>query len=204
MNHMFNRYLLWNYAGRSSTAQDAGVDWGKLLGIPFFVGLFGLYYLFRKDWKMGWVFLVMFVFLGYLTAFYQNQQQPQPRERDYFYVGAYFVYSLWIAIGLRGIIDLIKESLNKPDFNKIINVGVLGLALILIPVTMFKVNYFEHDRTDDYLPWDSAYNMLQSVEDDAVIFTFGDNDTFPLWYLQDVEGIRQDVRVACLALCNTS
>jgi len=204
MNHMFNRYLLWNYAGRASTVQDSGVDWGKLLGIPFLVGLFGLYYHFRKDWKMGWVFFTLFIFLGYLTAFYQNQQQPQPRERDYFYVGAYFVFSLWIAIGIRGIIDLLKEELKKPAFNKIINTAVLGLAIIFIPVNMFKVNYFEHDRTKDYLPWDSAYNMLQSVEKDALLFTFGDNDTFPLWYLQDVEGVRQDVRIACLALLNTS
>ena len=203
MNHMFNRYLLWNYAGRASTVQDSGVDWGKLLGIPFFFGLFGLYYHFKKDWKMGWVFFTMFIFLGYLTAFYQNQQQPQPRERDYFYVGAYFVYSLWIAVGVRGLIDLLKESLKNPTYNKIINVTVLGLAFIFVPVKMFSVNYFEHNRTNDYLPWDSAYNMLQSCEKDAVLFTFGDNDTFPLWYLQDVAGVRTDVRIGCLALLNT-
>ncbi len=203
VNHMFNRYWLWNYAGRVSTVQDDGVDWSKLFGIPFFIGLFGMYYHFRRDWKMGWVFLVMFIFLGYLTLFYQNQQEPQPRERDYFYVGAYFVFSMWIAIGIRGLIDLIKEKLQKPEFNKIINVTILGLSFIFVPLNMFKVNYHEHDRSKDYLPWDSAYNMLQSVEKDAVLFTYGDNDTFPLWYIQDVEGVRRDVRIACLALLNT-
>ena len=203
MGHMFIRYLLWNYSGKASTVQDSGVDWSKLYGIPFFIGLFGLYFHFRKDWKLASVLLMLFIFLGFLTAFYQNQQQPQPRERDYFYVGAFFVYSIWIAIGVRGIIDLISERLKNSGILKTAIGTTLFLSFILIPVNMLKTSYWENDRSKNYVPWDYAYNMLQSVKPDAIIFTNGDNDTFPLWYMQDVEGVRRDVRIANLSLLNT-
>jgi hypothetical protein len=204
MNHMFNRYLLWNYVGRESTYQDSGVDWKDLFGIPFLIGLFGLYYHFKRDWKMGAVFLVMFIFLGYLTAFYQNQQQPQPRERDYFYVGAFFVFSIWIAIGMNGLIELIREKFNKiKPINPVI-AGFMVVGFIVVPINMLNANYFEHNRSRNYVPWDYAYNLLQSVAPNAILFTNGDNDTFPLWYLQDVEGVRRDVRIANLSLLNTN
>ena len=203
LNHMFNRYVFWNYIGRESSYQDSGVDWSDLLGIPFFIGLFGLYYHFRKDWKTASVFIMMFIFLGYLTVFYQNQQQPQPRERDYFYVGAFFVFSLWIAIGMSGIIEILKEKFHERKILKPILAGVLALGFIGIPVNMVKANWFEHNRARNYVPWDYAYNLLQSVAPNAILFTNGDNDTFPLWYIQNVEGIRRDVRVACLSLVNT-
>ncbi|GAB4131089.1 MAG: hypothetical protein Fur0015_04940 [Ignavibacteriales bacterium] len=203
MNHMFNRYLLWNYVGRVSTDQDAGVDFADLFAIPFLLGLLGLYYHFRKDWKMASIFLVMFIFLGYLTAFYQNQQEPQPRERDYFYVGAFFVFSIWIALGVRYVFDLIGEYVKKPGFNKNVKIAAMILFVIFVPLNMLRANYFEHDRSRNFVPWDYAYNLLQSVEPNAILFTNGDNDTFPLWYLQDVEGVRQDVRIANLSLLNT-
>ncbi|MFZ6032857.1 MAG: protein O-mannosyl-transferase family [Melioribacter sp.] len=203
MDHMFNRYLFWNYIGRVSTYQDSGVDWSDMYGIPFFIGLFGLFYHFRRDWKMASVFLVMFIFLGYLTAFYQNQQQPQPRERDYFYVGAFFVYSIWIALGMRGIIELMVEKFDKIKNLKPALGLVMAAGIIVVPVNMFHANYFEHDRSRNYVPWDYAYNLLQSAAPNAILFTNGDNDTFPLWYLQDVEGVRRDVRIANLSLLNT-
>jgi transmembrane protein TMEM260 (protein O-mannosyltransferase) len=203
MNHMFNRYLGWNYIGRSSTAQDSKVNLAQLWAIPFLLGLFGIYYQFRRDWKMGSVLMAMFIFLGYLTVFYQNQQQPQPRERDYFYVGAFFVYSIWIALGTRGLLDLVVDKLKNSSLMKPVFVFVMLLLFIVVPVTMFASNYFTHDRSKNFIPWDYAYNLLQSVAPNAVLFTNGDNDTFPLWYLQDVEGVRRDVRVANLSLLNT-
>ncbi len=203
MDHMFNRYLFWNYIGRKSTYQDSGIDWRDLYGIPFFIGLFGLYFHFRRDWKMASVFLVMFIFLGYLTAFYQNQQEPQPRERDYFYVGAFFVFSLWIAFGIRGLIEFVYEKFDKIKNLKPVTIIILLAGFIVVPVNMLKANYFEHDRSRNYVPWDYAYNLLQSVAPNAILFTNGDNDTFPLWYLQDVEGVRRDVRIANLSLLNT-
>ncbi|MBN1301490.1 MAG: DUF2723 domain-containing protein [Melioribacteraceae bacterium] len=203
MNHMFNRYLLWNYAGRVSTVQDEGVDLTDFYAIPLLIGLFGIFYHFKRDWKMASIFLIMFIFLGYLTAFYQNQQQPQPRERDYFYVGAFFVYSIWIAIGVRGILDVVKNRIKQPSVQRPVFSGTVVLSFILVPLLMLTTNYHEHDRSRNYVPWDYSYNMLQSVATDAIIFTNGDNDTFPLWYLQDVEGVRQDVRIANLSLLNT-
>ena len=203
MNHMFNRYLLWNYVGRISTDQDAGVDFKDLFAIPFLLGLLGLYYHFRKDWKMASVFLMMFVFLGYLTAFYQNQQEPQPRERDYFYVGAFFVFSIWISLGLRYIFDLLSDLIKKPSAAQSSQMAAAFVFVLLVPANMLRVNYFEHNRARNFVPWDYAYNLLQSVEPNAILFTNGDNDTFPLWYLQDVEGVRRDVRIANLSLLNT-
>ena len=203
MDHMFNRYLGWNYIGRNSTAQGSGINFWQLLGIPFLIGLFGIYYQFRRDWKMGSALMAMFIFLGYLTVFYQNQQQPQPRERDYFYVGAFFVYSIWIALGTRGILDLITTQFKNSKLLKPVFSVVMVLILFAVPITMAKANYFTHDRSKNYVPWDYAYNLLQSVAPNAVLFTNGDNDTFPLWYLQDVEGVRTDVRVANLSLLNT-
>jgi hypothetical protein len=203
MNHMFNRYLFWNYIGKPSTVQDSGVDWSKFWGIPFLIGLLGIYFHFQKDWKMAAVFLVMFIFLGYLTAFYQNQQQPQPRERDYFYVGAFFVYSIWIAIGVRGLLDLTKEYIKPAKSKELVFSAIIIATFLLIPINMLGTNFHINDRSRNYVPWDYSYNMLQSVAPNAILFTNGDNDTFPLWYLQDVEGVRQDVRIANLSLLNT-
>jgi hypothetical protein len=165
--------------------------------------MLGIYFHFRKDWKMASVFMIMFIMLGYLTAFYQNQQQPQPRERDYFYVGAFFVYGIWIAIGVRGLFDLVQTKVKNAAFQKAGLAGVLTLALIFIPVRMLQANYFTHDRSNNWVPWDYSYNILQSCAENAILFTNGDNDTFPLWYLQDVEGVRRDVKIVNLSLLNT-
>ncbi|HXX63192.1 MAG TPA: DUF2723 domain-containing protein, partial [Bacteroidota bacterium] len=139
----------------------------------------------------------------YLIAFYQNQQEPQPRERDYFYPGAFSVFAIWIALGVRGILEEISARLaGKPILRPLV-AGVLLLALAVMPVRMAFANYFTHDRSRNWVPWDLSYNMLQTCDRDGILFTNGDNDTFPLWYLQDVEGVRRDVRVICLSLANT-
>ncbi len=191
MNQMMTRYWLWNYAGRESWKQDAGADvkpfnnivepigkifnidfngliGNSLYGIPFLIGLFGIYFHFRKDWKMAAIFMVLFIFMGYLTAFYQNQQQPQPRERDYFYVGAFFVYSIWIAIGLRGLIGLLQEKINRVSFRNAAVVTTLVLGIAFIPVRMLEANYYTHDRSKNWVPWDYSYNMLQSCAPNAI------------------------------------
>jgi len=226
MNHMTTRYWLWNFAGREGWAQDDGPDIapfngignviGKifnihfagdssnsLYGIPFLIGLIGIYFHFRKDWKMAVIFMVLFIFMGYLTAFYQNQQQPQPRERDYFYVGAFFVFGIWITIGIRGLIDFLEKKLKGNSFKNHALFGILFLGVVFIPFNMLRTNYYTHDRSKNWLPWDYAYNILQSCAPRAILFTNGDNDTFPLWYLQDVEGVRRDVKIVCLSLANT-
>ncbi len=203
IDHMFNRYLGWNFIGKVSTIQDSGVKWSQLYGIPFFLGLIGLYFLFRKDWKMASAWLILFIFMGYMIAFYQNQQQPQPRDRFYFYPGAFFVFAAWISVGTRELVELIREKLKNNSLSKYAVFGALGLGILLIPGNMLRTNYFTHDRSRNWLPWDFSYNLLQSCKPNAILFTNGDNDTFPLWYLQDVEGVRRDIRVVCLSLANT-
>ncbi len=203
IDHMYNRYVEWNFIGRQSFDQDAGVNWKELYGIPFFMGLLGLYLYFRKNWRMATVFLVLFVFMGYFIAFYQNQQEMQPRDRDYFYCGSYMIFALWIGLGVRGLIDLLEERLKKPALLRQATAGILLLSALVIPVRMAQVNYPSHDRSRNWIPWDFSYNLLQSCSPNSILFTNGDNDTFPLWYLQDVEGIRRDVRIVNLSLVNT-
>jgi hypothetical protein len=203
MDHMFNRYVAWNYIGRESWVQDTGVNWKQLYGIPFFVGLLGLYFHFRKDWKMGAAFLVLFFFMGFLTVFYQNQQESQPRERDYFYSGAFFVFAVWIALGIRGLIDIVERKTIVRGKITGMSIGILLVSAVFIPGRMFHTNYFTHDRSKNWLPWDYSYNLLQSCAPNGILITNGDNDTFPLWYLQDVEGVRRDIRIVNLSLLNT-
>jgi hypothetical protein len=202
LNHMFFRYVGWNFIGADGDTQDSGIGWKDTWGIPFFIGLIGIFFQAKKDWKMFMVFLTAFIILGPVLALYQNQQEPQPRERDYFYVGAYFVFSLWIAIGITGLIDLVRD-LMKGEGKSLVAAGLVGVFFVGIPGTLVRMNYHEHDRSGNYVAWDYSYNMLQSCEKDAILFTNGDNDTFPLWYLQDVEGIRRDVRIVNLSLVNT-
>jgi len=204
MRHMFNRYVGWNFIGRESDIQDADWTWKGLYGIPFFIGIFGLFYHFRKDWKLGSVFLLAFILMGYLIAYYQNQQEPQPRDREYFYCGAYFVFALWIGLGIRGLLDLAQENIRQRSFMMSASIGVLAFGTFFSPVRMAGENFFRNDRSKNWSSWDFAYNLLQSCEKDAILFTQGDNDTFPLWYMQDVEGVRRDVRIVNLSLVNTS
>ncbi|MCX6142318.1 MAG: DUF2723 domain-containing protein, partial [Ignavibacteriales bacterium] len=126
------------------------------------------------------------------------------RERDYFYVGSFFIFSIWIGIGVLGIVDWVKEKFQASGGYALTGYGVLILAFLLVPANMFRANFHQADRSGNYVAWDYSYNLLQSCAQDAVLFTNGDNDTFPLWYLQDVEGIRRDVRVVCLSLLNTN
>ncbi len=203
IDHMYNRYLLWNFAGRESTIQDTGVNWKQLYGIPLLVGLLGLYFHFRKDWKIASSFLVLFIFMGYGILFYPNAQEMQPRERDYFYAGSFFVFALWISLGIRGLLDEIENKSLTTGKATSLFAGILVLGTILIPGRMLQTNYFTHDRSRNWVPWDYAYNLLQTCAPNAILFTGGDNDTFPLWYLQDVEGIRRDVRIVNLSLVNT-
>ncbi|GEM_PF-87332 len=219
--HMFVRYLLWNYVGRSSDEQDAGfafvskdeanklnVDNGykdlfpiRFFGIPLFLGLIGMFFYFKKDPKNAFVFLVMFGMMGVLAAIAQQQQDPQPRERDYFYTGAFFIWCFWIGLGVYAIFDTLKEKMSEPSVG--LAGGLVLATTLLVPANMAIGGWDMHDRSGNFIPFDYSYNILQSVDENAVLFTNGDNDTFPLWYLQDVMGVRRDVRIVNLSLGNT-
>ena len=203
VNHMYVRYLLWNYVGAAGDEQDAGITWKDTFGIPLILGLIGMYYHFRKDWKTALVYFITFIVMGLALALYQNQQDPQPRERDYFYVGSFLVFSMWIAIGLIAVADFIKTRLRDVRMYRWGLVGSLVVFTAAIPVNFLRLNWHDHDRSRNYIAWDYSYNILQTCDKDAIIFTNGDNDTFPLWYLQDVEGVRRDIRIVNLSLVNT-
>ncbi len=139
--------------------------------------------------------------MGLGLVIYLNMPDPQPRDRDYIFVGCYFATAIWIGTGMVGVAGFLRERLfRSAPRATILIIGILGCVLT---VTQFGLNLHRHDRSGDHIAWDYGYNMLQSCPPNSIIFTNGDNDTYPLWYLQTVEGIRLDVRVVNLSLLNT-
>ncbi len=200
VNHMYIRYFLWNFVGRSM--DEVHVDWGKLLLIPLLLGIWGSYYHFVRDWPRGLAILVLFFMTGLAIVLYLNQEEPQPRERDYSYVGSFFAFAVWVGIGAAGVLDVVTRKL-KGQGNFV--PGFLAVTLFIIsPLQMLVKNYYMQDRTGNYLPWDYSYNTLLNLGPNGIVFTNGDNDTFPLWYMQEVEHFRKDTRVANLSLLNTN
>jgi len=213
VNHMYWRYFAWNFIGRDADIQDAGWQAGfsdtehednpahnSYFYIPFLVGLFGMLFHFQNDWKRALSVLALFVFTGLAIIFYLNQTPMQPRERDYAYVGSFFSFAIWIGMGSIGLVELVKDYLKS---SKIVSYAILGILFLAAPVWMGMENFHDHDRGDRYVAPDYAYNLLNSTAPNSILFTNGDNDTFPLWYLQEVEGVRTDVRIVCLSLLNT-
>jgi hypothetical protein len=217
LGEMYLRYLAWNFIGKAGDIQGAPPvffkaesGWSAAKGfpnryfaLPFLMGLLGLLYHFKRDWKFALSFLILFIVTGLALVVYFNMAEPQPRERDYFYVGSFFVFALWIGMGTAAALEYVERRLK--DYKQVLPIVFVSLGLIafVVPVNMGVQNYFDHNRSNNYVPWDYSYNMLQSCDKDAILFTNGDNDTFPLWYLQEVEHVRTDVRVANLSLINT-
>ncbi len=207
INKMYNRYLLWQFVGREGAPerefQDAGVQNSYILALPFLLGLLGIGYLFYRDKRMGLAILALFFMTGYAIILYVNQDDPQPRERDYSYVGSFYVFAIWIGIGATALFDAIASFFKRPQAR---NVALTGLGVFMFafaPLMMLMDNYPMQNRSGNYVAWDYSYNMLQSCEPYGLLFTNGDNDTFPLWYIQEVEKVRKDVRVVNLSLLNT-
>jgi hypothetical protein len=201
INHMYLRYFGWNFIGKEADWQGAGVKFGQLFGIPLLIGLIGFYYHWKIDPKMAFTMTIFFIMTGLALAVYFNMQQEQPRERDYFFVYSFFGFCLWIGMGTLAIITFLEKKLNEQR-SKLAAYGMLAAIVVLVPGNMLRTNLHPMSRRGHYVAWDYAYNLLQSTEKDAILITNGDNDTFPLWYLQDVEGIRRDVRIVNLSLLN--
>jgi len=227
VGHMYVRYFLWNFVGRANDTQDAPAITGlsdkedqqffyqtpserssrnAYYGLPLLLGLIGMAFHFMRDWRRAFAVGILFFVTGIGIILYLNQTPFQPRERDYSYVASFFAFSIWIGLGGTGLIrllsDAVADRLNEKTL-KAAAVTVAGVAFVAVPLLMMVVNYDDHDRSGRYVAGDYAYNMLISVEEDAILFTNGDNDTFPLWYMQEVEGVRRDVRVTNLSLLNT-
>ncbi|MFC1554366.1 protein O-mannosyl-transferase family [candidate division KSB1 bacterium] len=205
---MYLRYFGWNFVGKGEAMNERGFILDNfslkgLLGLPFLIGLIGFFYHWRKDWKKALSIFVFFILSGLMLVIYLNQPNPQPRERDYVYVGSFFAFAIWIGFGSLNILQNVNKWFAGGSLQKTGTV-LAGTALLLIcPVNELKTNYDSHDRSGNTVPWDYSYNILESCEKNAILFTNGDNDTFPLWYLQEVEGIRKDIRIVNLSLLNT-
>lgn len=217
LGHMYMRYFMWNFAGRESDVQDAGwlspldafkkVPWeldtnrgrNNYLFIPLILGLIGFFYQYRKDQKNFSVMLLLFFLTGAALVLYLNSPPSEPRERDYIYVGSFYVFAIWIGFAVLAIYDLLARFMA----NKKAAVALSLVVCLSCPAIMASENWDDHDRSDRYFSVDTARNFLASCAPNAILFTGGDNDTFPLWYVQEVEGFRTDVRVVVLSYFNT-
>lgn len=164
-------------------------------GIPFILGLIGLFWLWKKSKKLTIAFVVMFLTAGTFFIVYGNQPPIEPRERDYVVVGSFFIFAIWLGMSVFAIFDLLKNKIS----GKVAAPIAIALALIA-PILMGSQGWDDHNRDFRTIPVDMATNYLESVAPNGIIFTQGDNDTYPLWYAQEVEEIRTDVRVINVSL----
>ena len=199
INEMFNRYLFWQYIGIAGNNLGDGFDYSKFYAIPFLIAIIGMFYQFRKNWKMGFVILLLFFITSIITVIFLNLQDPQSRERDYYFIPSFMIFSVWISIGIAALINQIIV-LSKGKGVIFLSIIIIILGLVFIPGNMFIVNYQQQSKVGNSLAFNYAYNVLQSIEKDAILFTSGDNDTYPLLCLQTVYGIRQDVRIINIPL----
>ena len=217
IGHMYLRYLLWNFSGRESDIQDA--NWlsindkfknvpeeilnnkarNNYYMIPLILALIGLFYHYFRDKKNFSVVMALFILTGVALVVYLNSPPSEPRERDYIYAGSYYAFSIWIGIGVLSIFSFLYSILKNNKISLFISI-IIG---IISPIILCIENWDDHDRSNRYLSVDSAKNLLASCAPNSILFTGGDNDTFPLWYVQEVEGFRTDVRVIVLSYFNT-
>ncbi len=226
LGHMYWRYFMWNFAGRQNDLQGHGeitkgnwisgipiIDTPRLGSqkdlpstlknkahnryymLPFILGLAGIAVHYIRHQKGFWVVTLLFVLTGIAIVVYLNQTPYQPRERDYAYAGSFYAFSIWIGLGVIGLYQATKRALSGPAGAALST----ALALVFVPGIMAAENWDDHDRSGNYISVDFAYNMLKTCEPNSVIFSYGDNDTFPLWYAQEVEEFRTDVRVSNLS-----
>lgn len=171
----------------------------KYYFLPLLLGLLGLVFHFRKNNQDAFVVLLLFFLTGLAITIYLNQYPYQPRERDYSYAGSFYAFAIWVGLGVLALYDSIRQISNET----LRAAGITALCTLAVPVLMASQNWDDHNRSNRYTTLDYARNYLESCQPNAIIFTNGDNDTFPLWYVQEVEGIRTDVRVVNLSLANT-
>ena len=222
---MYFRYFAWNFIGKQNDLQGVflgnnrdgnwitgikfidGLMYGdqsqlpdslknnkarnSLFGFPFILGLIGLFYHYKKRGDDTMSTFLLFLYSGIAIIVYLNQAGNQPRERDYAYVGSFYAYAIWIGLGVMQIAEWLNKKLSQVSANAI----ATAVCLLAVPVIMANQEWDDHDRSKKVLARDLAKDYLESCAPNAILFTFGDNDTYPLWYAQEVEGIRKDIRV---------
>ena len=229
--YMYWRYFMWNFSGRQDDKQGEYTDlhgnW--LTGInfiddarlgpqefiasdskhnkarntyfmlPLLLGIIGILFHYKNDPKNFWVLLIFFLFTGIALKIYLNERPFEPRERDYALVGSFYVFAMWIGFGVYALFEIVKEKI-KPKLAVPI---VLASTALAVPVLMGSQNWDDHDRSNRYTAQSMAKMYLDSCDENAIIFTIGDNDTFALWYAQGIEKYRQDVRIVNTSLFQT-
>jgi hypothetical protein len=172
----------------------------KLFALPLLLGLLGLFFHIIKDKRDALVIGLLFFFTGFAIVFYLNQAGNQPRERDYAYVGSFYAFAFWIGLGVMYVKELFAKFVKN---TMVLNVAVAGICILAVPVLMAGQEWDDHDRSNKTLARDLAIDYLESCAPNAILVSFGDNDTYPLWYAQEVQGIRRDVRVINSSLLGT-
>ncbi len=232
VNWMYLRYFMWNFAGRQNDfhAQTPGDpikgNWESGIGfidrarlgdqregpdfvvnnraknhyymIPLILGIIGLFFQLKRDKQNWWITMLLFILTGIAIVVYLNQPPYQPRERDYAYAGSFYAFAIWIGLAAMAIHEFLKKWVPER-----VSAIAVSTVLLVVPVQMASENWDDHDRSNRYTARDLAYNYLNSCGEQAVLVTHGDNDTFPLWYLQEVEGVRTDIRVVNTSLLGT-
>ena len=229
--YMYFRYLMWNFVGRQNDFQGRYdyQDGNWLSGIPFIdelhlgsqenlpsdvlnnkgrnvyfflpliLGLIGIFYHAEKDRKSFYVLLVLFLFMGIALKIYLNERPFEPRERDYALVGSFYVFAIWIGFGVYALYEIFRNYIAP----KIAGPIIIVASLLAVPVLMACQNWDDHDRSDRYTATALAKAYLNSCDPNAILFTIGDNDTFPLWYAQEIEHVRTDVKIVNTSLFMT-
>jgi hypothetical protein len=229
---MYLRYFFWNFSGKQNDLQGFGnirdgnaitgipfIDnyfygdqskmpdsihtknksYNRMYALPFILGLIGLFYQYNKNRRDFIINGLLFFFTGMAIVIYLNQAGQQPRERDYAYVGSFYAFAIWIGLGVLWVKEMFEKFMKAPVANYV----SAGLCLLAVPVLMGNQEWDDHDRSKKTLARDLAKDYLESCPPNAMLFSFGDNDTYPLWYAQEVEGIRPDVRVVVNSLLGT-
>ena len=225
--YMYARYFMWNFVGRQSDEQGqldmlegnwlSGIDFidEMRLGpqsnlpsdiennkgrntyyfLPFILGIIGLVFHLKNDKNDFYVLLLFFLFTGLAIIFYTNPKPFEPRERDYAVVGSFYIFAIWVGFGVLALYEKLKTYANKQS----VAIAITVISLLAVPTLMASENWDDHDRSNRYTAHLNAKAYLDSCDPNAILFTIGDNDTFPLWYLQEVEDYRTDMK-----LINTS
>ncbi|HIZ85387.1 MAG TPA: DUF2723 domain-containing protein [Candidatus Coprenecus stercoravium] len=163
--------------------------------LPLILGIIGLLFQLGKDKRNWWITFLLFFLTGIAIILYLNQPPYQVRERDYAYAGSFYVFSIWIGLAVMAVFDWLRKPASKVHIPEKVTATVVSVVLLGVPVLMAAENWDDHDRSGRYTARDMAYNYFMSTDDQAVFISHGDNDTFPLWYIQEVEGVRLDARV---------
>jgi len=228
--YMYGRYFMWNFVGRQNDIQgnlDNNGNWlsginfidsihlgsqsnlpdemknnkgrNTYFFLPLILGIIGLLFHIKFDKQNFYILLLFFAFTGLAIIFYTNPKPFEPRERDYAVVGSFYIFAIWIGFGVLALYEQFKDKLNP----KMLSIGASTLCLLAVPLLMGYQNWDDHDRSGRWATHNNAKAYLDSCDDNAIMFTIGDNDTFPLWYMQEVEDYRTDIKLVNTSLFAT-